>query len=224
MKKTIIALMAMVGMVGAAEESITLSGTTAADFNTSLAAALETLEYAKGTAYELTFSVGNVMSVNDNNNTGGALFTLGDNYYIICQEGKYAAINTTASNKELGAATPSSSTASPAVHNFSGTFGSFTGWVSLNSSKTTKDVNYPIVDTTFTITYNGTDSIITMDFAGSAYDAVIKYAGYEIDATKLAAGVNQGNISGTFKTIPEPTTATLSLLALAGLAARRRRK
>ena len=31
-------------------------------------------------------------------------------------------------------------------------------------------------------------------------------------------------IAGTMKTIPEPTTATLSLLALAGLAARRRRK
>lgn len=30
--------------------------------------------------------------------------------------------------------------------------------------------------------------------------------------------------SGTFRVIPEPTTATLSLLALAGLAARRRRK
>ena len=38
-----------------------------------------------------------------------------------------------------------------------------------------------------------------------------------LDATTI------DSIAGTMKTIPEPTTATLSLLALAGLAARRRR-
>ncbi len=36
--------------------------------------------------------------------------------------------------------------------------------------------------------------------------------------------INTGNIASTSKMIPEPATATLSLLALAGLAARRRRK
>ena len=43
--------------------------------------------------------------------------------------------------------------------------------------------------------------------------------------TNLFVGIKDFELSGSYtKTVPEPTTATLSLLALAGLAARRRRK
>ncbi|MBR5329923.1 MAG: PEP-CTERM sorting domain-containing protein [Akkermansia sp.] len=52
--------------------------------------------------------------------------------------------------------------------------------------------------------------------------------GYEFTLKVENGGTNSGSFVGlngvTFGAIPEPTTATLSLLALAGLAARRRRK
>ena len=49
--------------------------------------------------------------------------------------------------------------------------------------------------------------------------------GLELDATQVSffhPNTRAGSL--TVKVIPEPATATLSLLALAGLAARRRRK
>ena len=53
---------------------------------------------------------------------------------------------------------------------------------------------------------------------------IVTVKGIEIDANDIsfASDVTGRNVS--FAVVPEPTTATLSLLALAGLAARRRRK
>ena len=53
-------------------------------------------------------------------------------------------------------------------------------------------------------------------------DALVDYA-LTVDNLKVVDDENGVHIIGTV-TIPEPTTATLSLLALAALAARRRRK
>ncbi len=93
--------------------------------------------------------------------------------------------------------------------------------------------------------YNGhTVSLVgTLDFAnvspgegiielfmtsGGVYGISLDYSGLNIintseDVTYEIKQVNNG-VAITYNVIPEPTSATLSLLALAGLAARRRRK
>ena len=69
-------------------------------------------------------------------------------------------------------------------------------------------------DGLYSSTFNSVKSI---EFDSSVLGADIYYSGVTVGEAKTL-GING------IKTIPEPTTATLSLLALAGLAARRRRK
>lgn len=69
--------------------------------------------------------------------------------------------------------------------------------------------------------FTGVDSLLLGNTAYvDAVDASTVFTGMAAGSYNLVFG--NGNVSLT--TIPEPTTATLSLLALAGLAARRRRK
>ncbi len=69
-------------------------------------------------------------------------------------------------------------------------------------------------------------STIDLGMAGVAKSANIN--AYDIEDNLVLASYNQwyktANAMYTIEGVPEPTTATLSLLALAGLAARRRRK
>ena len=60
------------------------------------------------------------------------------------------------------------------------------------------------------------DSIVTGVYKGNAMTAY--YAPAEQN------GANVGSLYFSLESVPEPTTSTLSLLALAALAARRRRK
>ena len=53
--------------------------------------------------------------------------------------------------------------------------------------------------------------------AGADLSALVHDVAYSVSGSSLV-------LSGQFGAVPEPTTATLSLLALAGLAARRRRR
>ncbi len=53
---------------------------------------------------------------------------------------------------------------------------------------------------------------------------IVTVKGIELDANDISFASNVTGRNVTFSSVPEPTTATLSLLALAGLAARRRRK
>ncbi len=66
------------------------------------------------------------------------------------------------------------------------------------------------------------DTMILSSYAVDAMKSITTYAGVaSLRDTSLASSAIALNAA---KAIPEPTTATLSLLALAGLAARRRRK
>ena len=77
---------------------------------------------------------------------------------------------------------------------------------------------------------------LSYNFSGTTTGNTIKVSGIELDtdesiivvwgnsSTGSANIVSKLTSSATIASIPEPTTATLSLLALAGLAARRRRK
>ena len=86
-----------------------------------------------------------------------------------------------------------------------------------------------------TLSVTDTGSTISLAFPNYSTTSIIK-TGYVIDLADVVlldgtsdefnegvTGISHASITYT-PTIPEPTTATLSLLALAGLAARRRRK
>ncbi len=87
---------------------------------------------------------------------------------------------------------------------------------------------------TFTYTYTAATMVAKMTFSdGSSTDSrSASLKGMTLDpisvlVTSIGTGEATSNdwaISLTVKSVPEPATATLSLLALAGLAARRRRK
>ena len=69
--------------------------------------------------------------------------------------------------------------------------------------------------------------VITMDYtlaANSTQTLTLKVQRTESGAFTGFAAITAGSLSYTAAPVPEPTTATLSLLALAGLAARRRRR
>ena len=96
-------------------------------------------------------------------------------------------------------------------------------------------ITYTIVNNTWTVSLNGSTSVAkqvgTLSWASSAaeqnkYCIGVKASGYSSEVTGLNDnGSKIANLSISYQpaTVPEPTTATLSLLALAGLAARRRR-
>lgn len=72
-------------------------------------------------------------------------------------------------------------------------------------------------------------NITTFTIDASIANAVEKFAVWDSHAestglNSAAMLTNMDTVAAAMKVIPEPTTATLSLLALAGLAARRRRK
>lgn len=98
------------------------------------------------------------------------------------------------------------------------------------------------LNNTYSVTLNGLQEGYTMEYAsatGNGFDAtgltqkareltLVKITGRLADAATVTVvgGNDTRNAFGmvAYKAIPEPATATLSLLALAGLAARRRRK
>lgn len=94
------------------------------------------------------------------------------------------------------------------------TFNKETESITLLLDRTASTANTP-----FTVTVDnlqlGSDDMIVFAWSGSAVGGT--NGGTKISVTDVA-------MSATTAPIPEPTTATLSLLALAGLAARRRRK
>ena len=68
-------------------------------------------------------------------------------------------------------------------------------------------------------------SDINMSTESARYDEyTLGFKGPGWDGKRTMVQVSTDSMLVTYKAIPEPTTATLSLLALAGLAARRRRK
>lgn len=220
MKKTLIALMALA--------SVACATTTNSDFNANLDKL--TQDWTSGTAYELTFTV----ATNSFDGQSGAVLTLGADYYVMCQYGLYLGLSTKNNSLLDGAG------ADPSV-NKSGSFNDSTtlytiesespvyGRVSVNSSKGSAD--YGVDGMTVTVGYDGADTSILLDFDGAdEIDTMITLKGQEISAAGIELGANITSVTnvtwtygGSSDVVPEPATATLSLLALCGLCARRRR-
>ncbi len=80
-----------------------------------------------------------------------------------------------------------------------------------------------VTDLTFSGVADPAMSMLDAGVSALSYiDAAEVFAG--LDANIYTIGIEHGNVSINMLSIPEPTTPALSLLALAGLAARRRRK
>ena len=220
MKKTLIALMALAGVAAAATSNY--------DFNATLDKL--TQDWTDGTAYELTFTV----ATNDfNGYISDAILTLGSNYYVMSQAGSYIGVSTKNNGLSNGTSDPGP--------NKSGSFNEGStlytiesdspvyGWVSVSASK--GSAAYGVGGMTVTVGYDGADTSILLDFDGaSEIDTMITLKGQEISASALQLGSHITGVSnatltyaGATHVVPEPATATLSLLALAGLCARRRR-
>lgn len=239
MKKTLITLLALSGIaMGAA--------TTGSAVNTALKTAITDTPYSVGSEFCLTLNI----TVNNNLGSNTGFIKFAESGWIVDQQRKYWGINTADSNLitevtgkytktyDDGAYTYTASSISPL-------------WAQAMTEDAEGNVTVSSVDTRdglwtktigVEIATDGTDSWVTL-----SYDTTTdipegttdtwKFTGVVLDANdiKLDDGLDVNSYTINIPVtpvvppspgdaVPEPTTATLSLLALAGLAARRRRR
>ena len=240
MKKTIVTLIAM--------SSIASAAWTAAEFDKYMSGFIADSGYQAGDSFTLDFTLkGTYFDAY----RSGMLFHLASNdnktWGIFTQAGTYIALENTTVN-DRGWNNPTTQDLTTGVFEWTSTDSTFGGlldsWVSYQTTLN-KDGNYhanPGLES-IKIEVNSTGSTITLGMLNGT-TSIVKTA-YIINANDIKMGttaagnnINENNLErvaeiaegGTFTvggntyTIPEPTTATLSLLALAGLAARRRRR
>ena len=102
-------------------------------------------------------------------------------------------------------------------------------WLSYNQNG--GHVHFATTGTTFTLSSSGSKTLLTMNFSNGT-TSVVEYTEsvmFNVEDFTLSDQVTKIKnatlqVNDKVYSIPEPTTATLSLLALAGLAARRRRR
>ena len=215
MKKTLITLMALAG--------VAIANDTGTQFNTALTESITLSNYTFGDAFtiELELYVKNAMD----SNTGFIQFA--SNGWIANQAHSYFGINTSDSNN----ITEVSGAYTKVIdgNNYTYTATSISPlWcqnTTLNGSESRGSVWSNEDNLGVTIATDGVDSWITLtyDETSSIIDTW-KFTGVVLNAKDIKLDTNLSVVSSNINLVPEPTTATLSLLALAGLAARRRRK
>lgn len=220
MKKTFISLLAF---------SSVAFGLSSSELNTQLANDLTTQGYQVGDAFTITLT--------DINEIGSSQFdkflTLTETYSIGNQEDTFVSINAgSTSNAWLSASdytvdtTNKTASITLAASDITGKgywfVGRFAGNpVTFHANGSAR----PDEVTAITLSYSTdkTTSIIVTRTDNSVH--TLNITNLELDAKAISFTHNRTSIGNmTVTVIPEPTTATLSLLALAGLAARRRRK
>ena len=198
MKKTIIALMALAGVAAA---------TPAEDVTNAILGS----GYQAGDAFTLTFTID---STSFDGYTTAPVITLAPSWNIDSQAGTYLGFSDTDDSVDGGLTTSAASYTSGNTSEVLGTINvGAEGWFyQVNGLNT---LTFTITESTLSMT-KGTTDVATLEIAGG------------LTASSIVVGSRVTGISGlsftTTPAVPEPTTATLSLLALAGLAARRRRK
>lgn len=177
----------------------------------------------------LAFNNGTITYSVQQKGDSSAAFTFPTSGY----ENKWKTVSSLTGYDSLANTTPdwNSSSASSAVFVLVGeraTRDKFTGYLyiqtddGLNCYAGTKDWSFKASIDTLKIYEASGDP----DFSYTTIDSLQVYAESmnEAQAKELASAILATSTPGTDTTVPEPATATLSLLALAGLAARRRRK
>ncbi len=221
MKKTLIALMALAGVAAADTTALTLE-----NFNSQLT----TISKLNPTEYTLTLTIGG----SDFNGYGsGYILQLAENWGVFTQAGNYVAMENTDANDRAWV-TASTISADKTVYTWTSS-GTTTdtlldSWVSKDTNGGNAQPGIKGMSITLDVTEAG--SVVTLGMTNGTTSII--ETGYVVDLSDIklimdtGEAANQGvssitNASLTY-TVPEPTTATLSLLALAGLAARRRRR
>ena len=234
MKKTIIALMALAGV--AAAETLTISNanntaTTTGDWFTELSATTANVTGSK--AFSATDYTNSFYSVATNVGEGGEYdyvltFTLGQNVELssfsidfLLHSGSGAAqpVNRTLSY-DLTLTTATDTLVSYIDQSITTTTGRTSGNATYKGAAYNTDGSINDETKLGTATFTLPDSVMLT--AGTEYKLTIADIAKNDNGQGTYVGI--GNIAMSGQVIPEPTTATLSLLALAGLAARRRRK
>ena len=237
MKKTLALLLAVAGIAAAVETPETIDGKK---FNMDLVYYLNQDAYDGG-----DFSISFTIKQADSFSGQKSFITLAENYYIHTQTGTYVGLSL-AKDADAGAAPTTtlegginkvtvdmSEPGSSLVH----------GWISKNTSGSLTDPG--LNGSSYTISVVGNDTIIDMVFnpdnTSKQGHELVTLQNYKLDLNDFAITVNTAadesgarlsQITDAVVTyngkehnlmVPEPATATLSLLALAGLAARRKR-
>ena len=224
MKKTLIALLALTGVAWA---------DSATDMNTALANAITLSGYKANDSFQLSFTI----TYPNSNGGTKTLLTLSRDYYLIAQNKKdpgYLGFSTASDTMTVpsGQTTqwPSSSiTTTDPVHRYTSN-GYFYGWFSKASTDeaTGTGSGTNIGDgakITLTYTAKSSGNILEVKLDRDSDNSVITMTNVTLKATDFEFDtLTGGDVTFSSKSVPEPTTATLSLLALAGLAARRRRR
>lgn len=226
--KTTLSVILGLAMLAHAED-ITLSagpfvGANAAQ--TEYQSLLQTGGYQRGTDFTLSFTISATSLAA---NTAAYFLKLGDTVTLASQGGTYVGFGTTRSAPNGWLTSTWDETSK--THSYT-VNGSTTGWFSRGdgetdgSSCTIAGSSYVIsvVGNTTTLTMtrsDGVKNIVTLNNFALSADKVI----FELKRVSGNGSASDTNLTFTNITfVPEPATAMLSLLALAGLAVRRRRK
>ena len=231
MKKTLIALMALAGVASATHPvSTTL-------FNNYLTGIVNDY-YVDGSAYTLTINLNRALK--DQN---GVLLTLADDYYMVnCDNhpASYVGLSQSTAGNSIYSSTGNEISPSfnktlltPDTVNNTATWTTASGeyllsWITTDVQATASSMSsqQKYIDS-ITIDFDGTSTYLSVVTNGPKL--IVNLTDVAINANDIALGTVASSAWGTFTTggktyiIPEPATATLSLLALAGLCARRRR-
>ena len=237
MKKTLITLLALAGVAAAEDYHGSL--------NTDLTKAITSSGYTVGDDFTMSVQLQYWLS---NAATRQTSLTLGDTFHIVAQKtGSW-------SNVYLGFTPSSTNGTDPGAINLtrskSGKIDSYSftatesvtgpdGWITRAGDTVAGGTQtWQFLGSTLTLTYTAETqtTVLDFDFTTIVDDAqngiyrptdrdhlIVTVKGIEMDANDISFANNVTGRNVAF-TVPEPTTATLSLLALAGLAARRRRK
>lgn len=226
MKKTIIALLALSGVA---------FGATAADVNDNLKKAITDYGYTVESGFSLTTTV----SLPGGSNK---YFTFSDDWFLFTQENQYFGVTTSADPGSWNL-TGGSATTDPFEDAL--VVGQSVSWLTGPTPSTSVTISlgcmplafgdYVTVQTSLSIITNNGTQLVNSQLK----DAEGGYTAYfdlnevefltEVSEAKITIGASDAidlinYVAPETDAVPEPTTATLSLLALAGLAARRRRK
>ena len=167
-------------------------------------------------------------------NAGTNLFTLiPDSYYVVNQELKYFALSTSSSSVTTANVGSITFDSTSKVHTYTNVDGQkISLWTQSDTASAGSESSAQRTvgaGLTLTVFDDGTNTGVALAYsaAGGHTDKWV-LTGVDFDASKLAVSYGSTEISNATITVdtnvPEPATATLSLLALAGLVVRRRRK
>lgn len=219
MKKTLVLLTAALCSVA--------SAMTAEEFNTMFPTLYTDGGYTTGNPFE---AVVELSGINDN----GAFMSFGSNFYLVTQAYsgnlRYIGINNQANNSlsmtnvSVSIDSETAEAVTLRTYNYISEQDTIpTVWFQNGEATNSEPRNLSSI--TVRVSTDGTDSFLDVNYGTSPYSnwtdhVVLK--GTVLNATDVQ--ISNSNVSATLiSAAPEPATATLSLLALAALAARRKR-